>query len=75
MDTSPQPFICSEGGFLDRSEEPPPFSPLLPARAPPYADEEVDADRASSPPLYVVTSYTEAQVSDQKFRSHTCVVK
>lgn len=73
FETSPQTFICSEGGFLDRSEELPPFSPLLPARAPPYADEEVEPERAS-PPLYVVPSYTEAQVSGQKFRSHICVV-
>jgi hypothetical protein len=74
LETSPQPFVCSEGGFLDHSEELPPFSPLLPARAPPYADEDVEPERAASPPLYVVPPYTEAQVSGQKFKSHICSV-
>ena len=53
----------SEGGFLERGEELPPFSPAMPVRAPPYADEEIESERPSSPPLYEVPSYTEVQVS------------
>lgn len=58
-------FFLSEGGFLDRGEELLPFSPVLPARAPPYADEEIEPERSTSP-LYAVPPYTEAQVSGQK---------
>jgi hypothetical protein len=60
-------ILNSEGGFLDRGEELPPFSPVLPARGPPYADEDIEAERAASPPLYAVPPYTEAQVSSQIF--------
>jgi hypothetical protein len=67
-------FFLSEGGFLDRGEELPAFSPVMPARAPPYADEEVEPEleRAMSPPLYAITSYTEAQVSGKKLEQHAC---
>jgi hypothetical protein len=58
-------ILNSEGGFLDRGEELPPFSPVMPARGPPYADEDVDAERSASPPLYAAQPYTEAQVSGQ----------
>ncbi|PSN43489.1 Tyrosine-protein phosphatase non-receptor type 4 [Blattella germanica] len=58
--------FISEGGFLDRGEElPPPFSPVLPVRAPPYADEEVESERPTSPPLYEASSYTEAQAAEE----------
>lgn len=54
-----------EAAHPSDDEELPPFSPLLPARAPPYADEEVEPERAASPPLYVVPSYTEAQAAEE----------
>jgi hypothetical protein len=47
----------------------------MPSRAPPYADEEVELERerATSPPLYVVAPYTEAQVSGKKLKSSMLV--
>ncbi|XP_023707598.1 tyrosine-protein phosphatase non-receptor type 4 isoform X2 [Cryptotermes secundus] len=54
-----------EGGFLDRGEELPPFSPVLPARGPPYADEDIVSERTASPPLYAVPPYTEAQAAEE----------
>ncbi|XP_069683313.1 tyrosine-protein phosphatase non-receptor type 4 [Periplaneta americana] len=54
-----------EGGFLDRGEELPPFTPVMPARAPPYADEEVESDRPTSPPLYEAPPYTEVQAVEE----------
>jgi hypothetical protein len=58
-------YLNSEGGFLDRGEELPPFSPVLPARGPPYADEDIDSETCASPLLYTAPLYTEAQVSGQ----------
>lgn len=60
--------LFSEGGFLDRGEELPAFSPVMPARAPPYADEDVESERPTSPP-YAVAPYTEAQVSGKVLKS------
>ncbi|XP_049863028.1 tyrosine-protein phosphatase non-receptor type 4 isoform X2 [Schistocerca gregaria] len=56
-----------EGGFIDRTEERPHFSPLSASRTLSYVDDEPETDRSVSTGVYEIPGYvdTQSQISEE----------